>query len=269
MSNRPVILTYHSQNILGDHAPVNDHQSLARDLEAIHGSGRRFISLARLIDRLDEGSDLQDLRGCVCLTLDDGCNFDVHDMEWPGAGLQRSMLGILRDFSARHGAEAQPGLHATSFVIASPQARELIDRGSLLGRGWMGDDWWAAAEADDRMTIASHGWDHLHPDLGGSGCFGTVDDWSQCETQVIRSARYIERRTGKWPDLFAYPFGTSSSYIREEFFPRFRSEHRCRAALGTDAGTVRPDTDRWNLPRLVCGRDWRSPGELLQLIESL
>lgn len=268
MSAWPFILTYHSQNILGEHAVINDHDAFAEDLEAMHSIGRRFISLNTLVDALEEITDLRELEACICVTLDDGCDFDYRDLEWPGAGLQRSMLGIMQDFCKAHDAGTQPGLHATSFVIASPEARSRIDQGSLFGRGWMQEDWWAEANASGMLTVANHGWDHLHPDLGGSGSFDTVDDWAQCETQVIRSARYIEARTGLWPDLFAYPFGTSSAYIREEFFPQFGDQHRCRAALGTDPGPVTPETHRWNLPRLVCGRDWKSPEQLLQLIRS-
>mgnify|MGYP000028105687 CR=1 FL=1 len=35
---------------------------------------------------------------------------------------------IMRDFGARHGPGTQPGLHATSFVIASPGARRAMER---------------------------------------------------------------------------------------------------------------------------------------------
>ncbi len=44
--------------------------------------------------------------------------------------------------------------------------------------------------------------------------------------------------------------------------------HRLRAAFGTDARPVGLDSDRWNLPRYVCGRDWRSPDALVQFLES-
>jgi hypothetical protein len=268
----PAILTYHSQNIRGEHAVINDHEALADDLEALHSKGFRFIGLGQLADWLDGRDDDHTVERAVCLTFDDGCDFDVHDLDWPGAGKQRSMLGILQDFIDTHGARAQPRLHATSFVIASPEARQLIDRGSLFGRGWMSDDWWAGADASGLMSIGNHGWDHNHPDLeagaGPRGGFTTVDDWAQCETQVIRASRYIESRTGRPPDMFAYPFGESSAYIRETFFPGFIEQHRCRAALGTEPGMVTRDADRWNLPRLVCGRDWQSADDLLQAIRS-
>jgi hypothetical protein len=42
--------------------------------------------------------------------------------------------------------------------------------------------------------------------------------------------------------------------------------HGCRAALGAEPGPVTPSSDRSNLPRSVCGRDWKSAQELLALI---
>jgi len=79
----------------------------------------------------------------------------------------------------------------------------------------------------------------------------------------VRAAEYIAGKTGRRPRFFAYPFGESSTYIRNEYFPERGDEHGCLAALGTDPGLVSAHSDRWNLPRFVCGRDWSTPGELL------
>jgi len=267
----PAILTYHSQNIGGHDPANNDHAAFAADLEALTGAGSRIVPLDSLLDWLDGAGPDDHLQGAVCITLDDGCDFDVRDLEWPGLGRQRSMLGIMRDFIERHGPSAQPGLHATSFVIACPESREVIDRGSLFGKGWMSEDWWPVAAATGLLAIGNHGWDHNHPDLAPAmgrprGGFASVDDREACEAQVTRAARYIEQRTGAWPAYFAYPFGESSAYLRETFFPELARLHRCRAAFGTAPAPVDRGSDRWNLPRFVCGRDWRSPGDLLELL---
>jgi hypothetical protein len=267
---QPAILTYHSQNIAGHEPATNDHAAFAQDLETLTAAGLRIVPLGHLLDWLEGLRPEEELHGTVCITLDDGCDFDVRDLEWPGVGQQRSMLGIMRDFIGRHGPAAQPGLHATSFVIACPEAREVIDRGSLFGQGWMNEDWWPVAAETGLLAIGNHGWDHNHPDLAASdgprGGFASVDNREACEAQVVRAARYIEQRCGTWPDYFAYPFGESSSYIRETYFPERREQHRCRAAFGTEPGPVTPGSDRWNLPRYVCRRDWRSAGELLGLV---
>ena len=176
----------------------------------------------------------------------------------------------MQDFIDRYGADAQPGLSATSFVIASADARRIIDARSLFGRGWISDDWWRNAAAGGLLSIGNHGWDHNHPDLapsgGQQGDFTSVNSMVQCIRQVVNAAEYIENQTGSWPQLFAYPFGESSAFIREQFFPGEAARHGCRAALGTEPGMVTQNSNRWNLPRFVCGRDWQSPGQLLDLL---
>jgi len=262
------ILTYHSQNIRGNDYAVNDHIALREDLGFLHSAGFRVIPLDAALDWLEGAQNEVSMERAVVLTFDDGCDFDVRDLEYPGHGLQRSFLGIFEDFRAKVGAAAQPGLHATSFVIASREARRIIDRGSLFGQGWISDDWWQDVSSTGLISIENHGWDHNHPNLAGAsrGSFHTVDTHEQCVQQVAQAAGAIEAITGRWPQYFAYPFGESSPYIREQFFPGHTEVHGCRAALGTEPGALTTSSDRWNLPRFVCGRDWKSPQELLSLI---
>jgi peptidoglycan/xylan/chitin deacetylase (PgdA/CDA1 family) len=262
------ILTYHSQNIRGDRPADNDHAALASDLDALISAGKHIIPLDRLMDWLEGDSHPEDVADAVVLTFDDGCDFDVRDIDYPGHGMQRSFLGIMQDFLERFLVSERPLLHATSFVIASWEARHEIDAGSLFGEGWISDDWWREAEASSLLSIENHGWDHNHPDLEGDarGNFHTVDNREQCMEQVVHAAESIQHMTGRRPRYFAYPFGESSEYIREVFFPEYPELHQCRAALGTEPGKVRPDTDLWNLPRFVCGRDWTSPETLLSLL---
>ncbi len=271
MLRNTAILTYHSQNIRGRTTQDNDHVALSEDLERLHETGLQVISLGHLLDQLEGKCTDEDMAGSVCLTFDDGCDFDVRDINYPGIGVQRSLLGIMQDFIDRHGKQAQPGLHATSFVIASEQARRLIDSRSLFGYGWISDDWWSEVSQGRLISIGNHGWDHNHPDLAPQGKkaaeFTSVNSDRQCEQQVIHAAEFIASKTGSWPEMFAYPFGESSAFIRERFFPRRISEHRSRGALGTQPGWVTRDSNRWNLPRFVCGRDWQSPDQLLGLLQ--
>jgi peptidoglycan/xylan/chitin deacetylase (PgdA/CDA1 family) len=264
------ILTYHSQNISGHETANNDHVALLQDMEGLDDAGVRIIPLGRVIDWLEGNRPASDIKGAVCLTFDDGCDFDVHDLSWPGVGSQRSFLGIMQDFIQRRGKDAQPGLHATNFFIASPEARKAIDSHSLFDRGWMSDSWWRNADQNSLLSIASHGWDHNHPDIAGTdsghGAFFNVDSAPECERQVLDAALYIRSQTGVWPDLFAYPYGESSDFLRNTWFPQNRSRHCHRAALGTRPEPVTTDTNIWNLPRFICGRDWRSPAELIALV---
>jgi hypothetical protein len=270
MSFSNAILTYHSQNVGGADTRNNDHTALRADLEALTRAGVRVVPLRRVADALEGQADADTLNGTVCLSFDDGCDFDVLDMDYPGHGLQRSFLGIMRDFQARFGPEAQPELHATAFVIASEAARKVIDARSLFGKGWISDHWWRQAEAAGLLAIENHGWDHNHPDLAPAdqdrGGFTSIDSAEACRVQVELAAETIAERSGRRPELFAYPFGESSAYIREQYFPQFAHRHGCRAALGTKPGPVTAASDRWNLPRYVCGRDWTTPEGLLKLL---
>lgn len=67
--------------------------------------------------------------------------------------------------------------------------------------------------------------------------------------------------------LFAYPYGQSNEYLVQEYLPRFGRAMGLRAAFGDWAGYVHASSDRWNLPRFVFGRDWKSPAELRTILE--
>jgi hypothetical protein len=170
----------------------NDHVAPKDDLAALHRAGVRVIPLDVAVDWLDGSPDQGAVEKAVVLTFDDGCDFDVRDLEYPGHGLQRSFLGILEDFRQEAGAATQPVLHATSFVIASREARRVIDKGSLFGHGWISDDWWQEIESAGLISIENHGWDHNHPDLAGAVAAAfTVDTHEQC-LQVVRAAGAIK-----------------------------------------------------------------------------
>lgn len=267
---KAAILAYHSQNVAGSETGNNDHVALAADLEALHKAGVRFISLETLINGLLGNLKLTCDHPLVCLTFDDGCDFDFRTLDFPGFGEQTGFLQIMEQFVEKHGKSAQPGMHATSFVIADPEARESIDRKSLFAKGHMSDDWWREAQGHPLLSIANHGWDHNHPDLAegpyARGSFAVVKTREHCHQQVVTAAEFIEMKTGRYPVVFAYPFGESSTYIREEYFPSHQRQHRNLAATGTDAGMISESSDRWNLPRFVCGRDWSAPDALLRLL---
>ena len=76
----------------------------------------------------------------------------------------------MQDFRQSAYGSAQHGLAATSFVIASPEARRAMESTfdaeyTFLSAGVLNDNWWSPAIATGLIAIANHSWDHLHPAL--------------------------------------------------------------------------------------------------------
>ncbi len=184
------ILAYHAVNIAGNDYATNDHVAFAADLRLIDDMGLRVVPVHWLVDQLLGAAD-RDLARCVALTCDDGSDFDYFDLDHPSHGPQRSLHNCMTDFMFERGTNAQPDLHLTSFVIASPEGREQIDRTCLVGRGWMSERWWRPALKSGRIAIENHSWDHNHaaialPGLAGMqrGSFSIVDNRERADAEI-------------------------------------------------------------------------------------
>ncbi len=266
---RAIVLTYHSNNVSGRDYASNDHVALAADLALIARLRLPVVPLHQLVAALDVDASLPER--AVGLSFDDGSWFDWHDLPHPSFGLQRSFANILADAEREN-----PGplpLHATSFVIVSPAARDDLDRSCLIAQGWWGEDWWPSAIASGRMAIESHSWDHHHDAIPNrvtglaGGNFHSVADHRAADLEIRQASDYLDaclpqRRTS----LFAYPYGQSNAYLREEYLPNFRQEHRLEAAFGTEPQPLTAGADRWNLGRYVCGQHWNSMDALQVLL---
>jgi len=270
---RVPVLTYHAVNIAGNDYNGNDHVAFASDLRLIDDMGLRIVPAGWLVDEM-MGAAKRDLTNAVVLTCDDGSHFDYFDLDHPSHGRQRSLYNAMADFADERGADAQPNLHLTCFVIASPEAREHIDRGCLAGAGWMGEEWWKPALQSGRIGIENHSLDHNHtaiplPGIAGMerGSFFPVDTRERADAEIADAARYIDAAIApNRTTLFCYPFGQSNAYLREEYFPRHTETHRMRAAFGDGAAPVTMQSDRWNVPRYICGWHWHSPDELRAIL---
>ncbi len=229
-SGRALVLTYHSHHVVGDEYGRNDHLAFVQDLELLTATGFRIVPLATLVDALRETQ--ADSRSgpfgdrLVALTFDDGPVYDVADFDHPEFGPQRSFLNAMRDFLARHGAAAQPGLHATSFVIASREARRVIEdtfdaEYTYLGPRSMEDDWWLPAIETGLIAIANHSWDHLHPGMPEvahsrqvRADFRQVLTAEDADAQIRDAAAFIASKTEHKADpFFAYPFGHYNEFL--------------------------------------------------------
>ncbi len=269
---RVPVLTYHSNNVGGNDYTNNDHVALAEDLGRIHAAGFRIVPLAQVVDVRLGIADAAPVDKSIALSCDDGSWFDWHDLDHPTCGRQRSFANILRDFAAATGAP----VHMTSFVIVSPAARAVLDQTCLIGRGWWSDAWWPEAEREGLIAIESHSWDHNHATLpetaernGRRGTFRSIDTHAVADAEIRQANDWLDAhcRTPR-AGMFAFPYGETNDYLLRDYLPNHIAGHRLRAAFGTDARPVGLDSDRWNLPRYVCGRDWRSPDALVQFLES-
>lgn len=273
-TTRVPVLTYHSHRIFGSSYETNDHVALHQDLRTIHARGFQIVPLLWVVEWVLGRRDESTLRRSVAITFDDGPDYDFDDLTHPQYGVQRSFYNILRDFQTEFGVSAQPHLHASSFVIASPIARRQLDVRNLGGRGRMTDRWWKEAKDSGLLDIYNHSWDHNHPDVASvceerqvKGSFDVIDTDAECRCEVLQSARFIHQQIRpRWPTIFAYPWGQSSPYLREVCFPSFQDRHHALAAFGTSGTYVTSASPRWNLPRFVSSANWRSAEELVRIL---
>ncbi len=264
------ILTYHAMNVAGNDYSNNDHIALAEDLRFLHAAGKRIVPLSLVVDALLGDASADAVENAVALSFDDGSWWDWHDIEHPSWGMQRGFAGVLRDFSTATNAPA----HATSFVIVSPSARAELDRTCMLGRDWWGDEWWPQAVREGFLAIESHSWDHNHATLATTaqreqrrGTFTTIDTYADADAQIRQASDWLDahcptRRTS----LFAYPYGESNDYLVREYLPRHIAEHRLRAAFATEPRPLESTSERWKLPRYVCGQHWSDPAMLERIL---
>jgi len=270
------ILTYHAVNITGNDYANNDHVAFAADLRLVDDLGLRIVPLHWAVDRLLGGAE-RALEGCVALTCDDGSNLDWFDLDYPGHGPQRSLYNCMLDFIAERGADAQPDLHLTCFVIASRQARDYLDRNCLFGSGWMSASWWRPALDSGRIAIENHSFDHNHaaiplPGLAGMerGTFFAVDNRERADAEIAAAAKLIDDEISPaHTSLFCYPYSQASEYLRNEYLPQFGPAIGVRAAFGDGAAPITASSDRWNLPRYICGDHWKSADELRVILRNI
>jgi peptidoglycan/xylan/chitin deacetylase (PgdA/CDA1 family) len=278
------VLTYHSHHVVGNDYARNDHIALPADLELITAAGCQIVSLDKLVDALfnvaaaDSGGGEEKL---VAITFDDGPIYDVDDFIHPEFGNQRSFLGIMRDFVSRRGEKAQPRLSGTSFVIASPGARRVIEATydadyTYIGPSSMTDEWWNRAIDTGFMSIANHSWDHLHPALPivahsrqVRADFTQVLTDEDADAQIADASRFIAARTdGRSVPFFAFPFGHYNTFLTESYLPSHAQRIGLRAAFTTEPGPISGSENPWCLPRYVCGHDWKRPEELSAILNS-
>jgi hypothetical protein len=280
---KAAVLTYHSHRVQGPDYARNDHVAFAADLRTIAASGARIVSLGTLVDAIvahQSGRPVaKDHTTLVALTFDDGPVWDYADFDHPAFGPQRGFANAMRDFLDEGGGGGQHEVCATSFVIASPEARRAMESTfdaeyTFLMPGAMNDDWWREAAASGLVAIANHSWDHLHPALASvahsrqvRGDFAQVTTAADADAQIRAAGEYIDARTGgRAAPYFAYPFGHCNEFLAKDYLPHAGRAMGLRAAFTTAAQVIDGSQDVWMLPRFTCGHHWRSPAALADLL---
>jgi peptidoglycan/xylan/chitin deacetylase (PgdA/CDA1 family) len=280
---KAVVLTYHSHRVLGPDYARNDHVALPVDLQTIAQAGARIVSLDLLVDAIESfpmpstAADHQPT--LVALTFDDGPVWDFSDFVHPVLGPQRSFANAMRDFLQTQYGRAQPDTSATSFVIASPRARLVMETTfdadyTYLQPGALNDGWWRDAIASGLLGIGNHSWDHLHPALDAvahsrqaRADFMQVTSSADADAQIRKAKQYIDALTdGHAAPFFAYPFGHCNDFLVDVYLPSEGKGMGLRAAFTTEPKPIDGTQSIWRLPRFTCGHHWRSPDELASIL---
>lgn len=293
------ILLYHSWAVSPPcDYPNNNLLALEQDLEMLKANGWTVVPLSYLVEwrlGIRNGNTMPDK--VVAITMDDGHNLDWVDGAFADqtcAPLQ-SFGTTLKKFKQKYAGQIPSySPHATTFVIGSPVARDQI--------GWpdMDDSWWFDAQWSNVMDVENHSTDHDHdtiisamydPDLNttipssgystgvwaGSHNPGNITTLGGANAFVVPSAKYIQSKTGKYPAIFAHPYGIASNYMLNSYFSQLHywTLHKTEAAMCTErvgqgallGNYMTKTSHRYCIPRFTFQSSWTTPEGLLEILE--
>lgn len=273
---RAAVLLYHSQNIRGSGYALNDHVALATDLAMLRHRRIRVVPLQALVDAVRHQDLARFPDGCVALTCDDGTCLDWEDYLHPRYGWQPSFDRILQEHM-RKSSTHERGL-LTSFVIASPQARAIIDE-DCYGRPLSDSHWWLDAARSGRVVLGNHSWDHVHECViarmnvaNRPPPFNEISDESEADRQIAQASDYLDKvliDAQTRVNLLAFPYGHHTDFLTDCYLPNAFERHRIEAAFTTVPEFVTPSSNPYRLPRFVCGSAWRTPAAFARLMSEL
>ena len=163
---RAYVLTYHSGNVAGNDYATNNLVALGARSRAAPRSlaflSCRCATSSRRSSRARRRAAARASRGA------DARRRARFRLRRSRASIPRA-AAFRADGARAARARARRALHATSFVIASPDARRQIADARDAGLTWIGEHWWAAAVASGRFDIGNHGWDHVSPSVTTAG----------------------------------------------------------------------------------------------------
>lgn len=81
------------------------------------------------------------------------------------------------------------------------------------------------------------------------------------------AAEYLNRAVpNPGTQFFAYPYGETSDYLIHEYLPAQTANPFVLAAFGTQGGVMTEASNRWHLPRYVCGFHWKTPEAFAEVL---
>ena len=206
-SGRSCILTYHSVDVSGSVISISP-QVFRRQMDYLSRSSARIVAL----------NEIQASPGAVSLTFDDGFrNF----MEFA--------LPVLREYRFPATVFAITGYCGSTNTWPSQPARPPIPRLDLMS--------WSELEEASKAGVCIGAHTVTHPFLS------RLSD-PQIEDELSRSRASIEDRIGRPVTAFAYPYGDTSTRVKDAVGRHFS------LACGTKLGFSATDSDRLELPRL-------------------
>lgn len=272
------VLCYHSWTVNGSDYASNDHEALKQDLQTLARKGYEVLPVEALVALLRGELDVGVVAGrkLVCLTFDDGRDHDYLPADYGDKGSIPGFHALLKE-SMEWLPQRVDGYRAVSFVIASPQARAIMDQNAARGRDEWRDCWWEECARKGIIGIANHSWDHVHDTLpevrqreNRKADFHAVDNPEDAERQIAAAQDYINQVTdGRTVPVFCYPYGHVSEYVRDHYLPSHGGRLGLRAAFSTAGASVTEASNIWALPRFVCGWHWRSPEEFSTLLKDV
>lgn len=274
---RGAIFCYHAQNCGDGKKAISDHESLQNNLDSIARFNLPILPLETIARALTNPAGYALPRHFVGLSADDGTYLDWHDYQHPSLGPQKSFAGIVSEHCDRY-ALPKSGM-LTSFVIANPEARALIDAECYGGLPLSSENWWQEAADEGLIHIENHSWDHAHPAVGDTaldpeslGSFHAVASQDIAADQITQAQLYINdncRQANRQSCLFAYPYGHTNDYLINQFLPSQGRKNGIIGAFSTERAFVTNDTNPYCIPRFVCGEAWEGSAQFDAIVTSL
>ncbi len=259
------VFCYHSMNADSLEYLGNDHIALQQDLATLQAYNYRLIDGMTVVRFVLNKQRFRQREKVACITVDDAPILDYSDYQSPKIGCVKSFRHIFLNAPIYQCSRSS----ILNFAIVDEAIRQELDKVCMQGKGHWKSDWWEKAIDEGLYAMANHSFDHMHGALkktthsrGEKGNFYAVDNYIDADKQIRQAYEDLQLLVRqKATPLFAYPYGHVNDYLLHDYFPNFIHEHKQYGAFSTAGSYVTKASNRWAIPRFVCGQHWKSPAE--------